>query len=220
MFSVFSAWLALTCLSGILTAQSMVAPEPSARVNSDWHAQISEEIRCKEYAFHSLADAPGVWSAPNRSQELRSRVTREGLDVFSRQASADGVGAPWKLRLATDSFGRPGNTCELNLPTISARGSRIELDRGSLREWFENAEGGIEQGFTIATPPSGSGPLRIGIQFSGTLHLRIEDVTSSALLVDESGVVQLRYHDLVVFDAIGCRLPAELKSSPTGLAAR
>jgi len=87
-------------------------------------------------------------------------------------------------------------------------------------EWFENREQGIEQGWTIATPPVGVDPLWIGLEIEGELHLRIEAGARSGALVDSTGEVHLRYRDLKAYDATGRELHAELVSGSTGVGIR
>src|SRR5262245_42159138 len=66
--------------------------------------RMVEETRRSEYRLSELA--PGVFTAPNRSQELRIRVSEEGLEVFPRSADASGVGARWRVSLRTRGYGR------------------------------------------------------------------------------------------------------------------
>ena len=78
-------------------------------MSAGWLADVKSEIRSAEYRFTEVTDEPGVWSAPNRSQELRSRISTHGIEVFPRSAPASGVDAEWTLALGTRSFGREGD---------------------------------------------------------------------------------------------------------------
>ena len=162
----------------------------------------------------------GVWSAPNRSQELRSRLSASGLEVFPRETSEDGTGASWKLQLRTARFGRMDDLRELGDPTVTIRFQRVELDHGLLVEWFENREQGIEQAWTIATRPGGVDPLWIGLEVEGELHLQIDAGARSGVLVDSTGEAHLCYRDLKAYDATGKDLHAELVSSLGGVGIR
>ncbi|MFO0984254.1 MAG: integrin alpha [Planctomycetota bacterium] len=210
------AWLTIICLSPTLVAQSH---PPLAREieTTPWFARVSEEVRREEYQFRARADEHGVWLAPNRSQDFRCRVSREGLEVFPRQTRADGIGAPWRLQLRTASFGRLGDPRDLGSPLISGKDGRVELDHGVLQEWLENRAAGLEQGWTIPTCQSGVVPLWIGLEFGGDLALRIDAEARSGSLVDANGQVMLRYRDLMAFDATGRELAARLQSSPSGV---
>src|SRR5262245_55746056 len=135
-------------------------------------ASIDASVRRMEYRWAALAE--GAFTAPNRSQDLRSEVSANGLEVFPRAADVSGAGAPWRLRLGTKSFGRSDATVDLTPATLSASDARIELDHGALQEWFANDEHGIEQGWTIAARPGGDARLWIGLEFGGDLALRID----------------------------------------------
>ncbi len=184
---------------------------------SSWYGQVNEEIRASEYHWSPVEGEDRVWSAPNRSQGLRSRVSSEGLEVFPRVTSAAGTGAPWKLVLRTRSFGRQGFARELARGALATDGARAELATGSISEWFENRPEGIEQGWTIASAPSGAEPLWIGLEVRGDLSLRIEDGARSGVFVDARGEARLRYRDLKVRDATGRELEARLRPSPEGV---
>jgi len=183
---------------------------------SAWYAQVSAGIRSAECAFTPVAGEAGTWSAPNRSQELRSRVSKAGLEVFSRTTSADGKGAPWRLTLRTVGFGRVGDVRELDPAAVTTEGNRAQLDHGLLTEWFENGDQGIEQGWTIADRPRGATPLWIELEFGGDLDLRIDDSARSGTLADFHGTARMRYRDLRVFDARGRELEAWLRPAPIG----
>jgi hypothetical protein len=212
-------FVAISLLS-LISSASAQSPHPDSGESSAWSARIRGDIEREEYVYSALVDEPGVWSAPNRSQDLRTRVSRAGLEVFPRQTGANGVGAAWRLVLRTASFGRVGSERELDAASASMRGNRIELDHGLLTEWFVNDERGIEQGWTIAERPRGVDPLWIGLEFRGELALRVEAGGRSAVLVDPCGEATLRYRDLVVFDASGRELDAQITSSPDGVGIR
>jgi hypothetical protein len=200
-------------LLAFLSASIASAGTPPVSQGSDWHASLAERIRSAEYAFQPVDGEEGVWSAPNRSQELRSRVGASGVEVFSRSTGADGAAAAWKLALRTASFGRLGEVRELAPASITVRDNCVELEYGPIREWLENRLGGLEQGWTIETRPDGAEPLWIGLEIGGDLCFSIDSTARSAELVDASGRLQLHYRDLLVFDARGHELPARLEPS-------
>ncbi len=195
--------------------------EPSQLLSaSSWGAAAADRIRSAEYVFQPLGDENGTWSAPNRSQQLRSRVSALGLQVFSRATSADGAGAAWTLELRTASFERAGDVIELAPASLTARENRVELDHGPIREWIENRLGGIQQGWTIDERPDGVGWLSIELELGGGFLVSIDATARSAQLADASGEVRLEYNDLFVFDASGRELPARLEPSAQGLSIR
>ncbi len=161
MMRAIGGLLAWACLGFFASAQQRTLvnpPDPAAAADgSSMPPQVRDEIRQLEYHYAGQ-EVPGglVWSAPNRSQGLRSRVTTSGIELFPRNTDASGEGAPWKLRLRTASFGRQGDERAIEYLGVAASANRVELDAGSLVEWFVNDERGIEQGWTIANLPSGA----------------------------------------------------------------
>jgi len=110
-----------------------------------------------------------------------------------------------------------GDPIELGSARVSASENRIELDHGRLREWFVNEERGLEQGWTIASAPSGVEPVWIGLEVGGALGLRIDEGGRSGRFVDAAGEYCLRYTGLTAFDATGRELEARLAPSPEGV---
>ncbi|MFN0243772.1 MAG: integrin alpha [Planctomycetota bacterium] len=200
-------------------AVQAAAPSPTTTQTSDglersgWFADVSAALERDEYRFSSVQDEAGAWSAPNRAHAFQIRVSKSGIEVAPRNAEA----SEWKLKLATTSFGRADHACELSAATVTVAQERVELDHGPLVEWFVNDERGLEQGWTIASRPNGVEPLWIGLEFGGDLSLRIDASARSGVLVDASGTVQLRYQDLIVFDATGRELNARLAPSSSGV---
>ncbi len=194
------------------------APIHATGADPGWIDRLSEDIRRSEYFLSALE--PGVFSAPNRSQELRSRVSAEGLEVFPRSADAGGTGAPWRVHLRTAGFGRLNDVRALGGAAVSVRENRAELEHGCLVEWLENREEGIEQGWTISARPAGTDALWIALAVEGDLALRIEAEGLSGVLVDAAGEARLHYRDLRAFDATGRELEARLESSPEGAGVR
>ena len=104
------------------------APRPES--GGWWQAAI-ENIRRSEYRF-SVADGGG-WTAPSRSQGLRSFVSDDGLKLVPFPAG--GRGSPWELELAIVGFGRGDRLGEPGVPRkIAGDGHRVELIRERLTE--------------------------------------------------------------------------------------
>src|SRR5262245_49697119 len=130
------------------SAQRERAEDAPPQASPEWLERVGAELQEIERRFSPLAGAPGGWSAPHRSQELRSRVSASGLEVFPREIDAGGTDAPWRLFLATSAFGRPGEATSLSCRGLTVADARAELDHALVVEWFENSEEGIEQGWT------------------------------------------------------------------------
>jgi hypothetical protein len=195
------------------------AAEARSDEGSDWQGNVSEEIRREEYSFQPVAGERETWSAPNRSQGFRTRISSQGVEVFPRETSAqESSSAHWRLSLRTVSFGRGQDLQELGgWSAISVQQDHAQIDHGVLLEWFENRKDGLEQGWNIAARPPGVDPLWIGLEFGGDRLLRIDEDGRSGVLVDASGEVQLRYGGLAAFDATGRELRARLAPSSSGV---
>ena len=80
--------------AGLARAQARAtAAESAVLVPDDWMSRVRGQIAREEYRFSAL-DETGVWSAPNRSQDLRSRVHASGIEVFPRSVGSSGADAP------------------------------------------------------------------------------------------------------------------------------
>ncbi len=200
------------------------APIADARACADvqtqaWCARVCDDIRRGEYEFHEFAGERGVWSAPNRAQGLRTRASVRGLEVFARAIGADGLDAPWRLRLRTAAFGRE-DLHALDLPRIDVRANTTQLEHGLCTETLENHAGGLQQTWIVPTRVVGEGSLCVGLEVCGDVGVELDDGARSARFVDASGRVVARYRGLFVVDATGRELDARLELSTIGLDVR
>jgi hypothetical protein len=88
---------------------------------------------------------------------------------------------------------------------------RLELDRGTLVEWWKNGVRGIEHGFDVAVRPAGAGELAIRVAVEG---LVAEPDGETGALLRENGELRLSYSGLTAFDASGEALPARMEVRP------
>jgi hypothetical protein len=186
---------ALAQPAGELAAQAGAGP--------DWWPTISEQLATEEY-HASIAD-DGL-QAPNRAQNLRTRFEADGIAIEPRVLG--GAAPAWRFGWETAALGRPGQMSEVAPAVLHADGARVRYERPGFCEWYENTPEGVEQGFTIARPPSGAGPLRIAGTLAGGLRAELAD--GAVYLFDPEGVQVLRYSHLLVEDANGRDLPAWL----------
>ncbi|MBI4574001.1 MAG: hypothetical protein HY713_12045 [candidate division NC10 bacterium] len=77
--------------------------------------------------------------------------------------------ARWHLALTSVGYGDSLHPAAPAIPQAMA--NRVEYRRGSLTEWYLNGPLGLEQGFTLATPPDGpsTGPLTLTLSLAGNL---------------------------------------------------
>lgn len=200
----------LMLVAGAHGAQSSSPSQPAEL------AEIERGIQRLEYQLQPTCDAE--WSAPNRAQGLRLRLSPCGITVTSRQVSGVDANDAWRLELATVSFGRDGAMHAVENSVVAAKSDRVEIAHESLLEWFVNDERGVEHGWTIDAKPSGDDQhdACIGLGIGGTLSLRIAEDGSSGTFVDAHGSTLLRYHSLAAWDSNGAPLEVRLEPSASG----
>ncbi len=111
------------------------------------------------------------------------------------------------LTLRLMGYGRDGQLQQPNPARIASTANRVEYRMGALTEWYVNEARGLEQGFTLSTRPasSGSGPLVIALEMTGTLRPSLRS-SSELVLLNSVGDAVLDYGDLRAWDACGQRL--------------
>ncbi|MCK6527038.1 integrin alpha [Myxococcota bacterium] len=93
--------------------------------------------------------------------------------------------------------------------------TRVDYARGDVVEWWENRREGLEQGFTLASPPRGDGPLVLEVAVGGA-DVEVEAAGTSAVLRWPGGD-PLRYAGLRAWDGRGVDLPATMEASAGGV---
>ena len=112
-----------------------------------------------------------------------------------------GIGAPGQVSLV-----QPGERF--------VDGNRLEYRRGEVTEWYINDERGLEQGFTLNTPPAGvSDRLQLHIQSEG---LAASVGAQQIVLKDAQQVTQLNLGALRSWDATGRALRTVFETSDDG----
>ena len=194
-------FLAVGLASGCSTATR--PPVSSSAESPRWLASAQQQIAEREY--RASADRAGL-QAPNRAHDLRIHFSATGIAVDDRVAGTSLVS------LAVSSIGRGARLARVAPGTVVAEGTRVEIRRPGLIEWYENSPAGLEQGFTLAQRPAGEGGLAIELAVSGaTAELRGDE----PVFVTARGR-QLSYGKLAAFDAQGRALPARFElSSPS-----
>ena len=176
-----------------------------------------ERIAAGEYA---VAVAETGFQATNRAQDLRVALRPDGVAVSSR------IGGEVAVRFSLRAWGRSASMpVEPVVPrlgpclaggAVDAFGAclrRVEYPRPGLTEWWENRPDGLEQGFTIASVPAGSGHLVLDVDVAGADPVVSHD---ESLLRRESGD-WLRYGGLAAWDASGRALPAWMEPIAHGV---
>ncbi len=141
--------------------------------------------------------------APNRVHNLRTYFEASGIRVHDRTA----VGSRKLLSLSLSSVGRSGQM-ELATPgEAKIVGGRVEIRRPGLVEWYTNSREGLEQGFTVAEPPAGDGPLVLELAVEGA---RVSRHSDRVIFQAQTGR-RLEYGKLAAVDSQDRTLVARLE---------
>jgi hypothetical protein len=145
-----------------------------------------------------------------------ARPSGDGYRLAGGGVAADMGRRGVRMRVARGSLsmlltgvGRGGRFGSVGAASVRARANRVSLRRAGVREWYAAGPLGIEQGFTVASRPAGTGKsLTLAMRLGGSLRARLAG--SQVRFVTRSGRVAARYGGLVAVDARGRRLPAAL----------
>src|SRR3954453_417947 len=203
--------VALACgavvLSGVL---SRTAPSP--RASGVGGAAALERLQSLPLQAQSVISARlGAGAA-----SFAARRSGDGYRLAGGGVVADFGGRGARMRVAGGSLsmalagvGRGGRFGSVGAVSPRARANRVSFRRAGLREWYAAGPLGIEQGFTVASRPSGGGgSLTLAMRLGGSLRARLAG--AQVRFVTRSGPVAARYGGLGAVDARGRRLPATL----------
>ncbi len=157
------------------------------------------------YAVLPFGDQRDAFRAANSAQHLTTAFLPDGLAITDDSAS--GAPAKWEMHLAAIGDGANLLPVAAALPTLN--GTRVEYRRGNVTEWYLNSPLGVEQGFTLATPPVGvrTGDLVLAVNVTGAVTAD-DGAGGITLALPDGG--QARYGQLTATDATGRALPARL----------
>ncbi len=162
------------------------------------HATVSGAIGRDAHAFHARP-TPDGYRLENARHDLAMDLSADGVRVSSPAQE-------WHLRYRGLGRGDVTAPSPVVPKPVSATANRVEYRRGSLTEWYVNGPSGLEQGFTLATPPPGDrGPVRLTMDLSGNAA---EDGEGGVWLGQSAG---WRYRGLFAVDAAGRELKSRLE---------
>ncbi|MEN9796382.1 MAG: hypothetical protein RL653_78 [Pseudomonadota bacterium] len=124
------------------------------------------------------------------------------------------------VRVSVEGFGR-GGVVKPGAPAGAAfvrdgASGRLAREGNGLREWWVSLPEGMEQGFDVASAPSGKGPLTVWLSLD--VPASVDGDGRGAHLRTAMG--ELAYAGLVATDARGRALPARMEAWTKGLALR
>jgi hypothetical protein len=130
-------------------------------------------------------------------------------------------GSSQQLMMKLKQVGYGERLTEAGAGSLSVKGNRIEIQRQTglaskrgIKEWYENSEEGLEQGFRIEERPgrSESGErLSLKLELSGSLKAEMSESGESVRLKDDKGKEVISYSKLHTYDASGKELVSSMK---------
>ncbi len=187
---------------------------------SDWWTAAQEDIRSMEYHITwqettYLEDVPAAYQAPNRAHNLRTYFAAAGPVIISRTWSEEAGGPPWRLDLRLAAWGRQGALKPVSPAMLEVEENRIEYRRVDLVESYRNDEDGLEQVFSLMSPPGDWQPgsslqLQMELAFGGDLVPVMSEDGEEVEFRTAAGDAHLRYGGLQAVDATGQLLPSSL----------
>ncbi len=201
------------------TQPKQVDPTPTPGTPSDWLATVQADIQQAEYNVTwqeqtYLADIPAAYQSPNRANNLRTYFAEGGPIVIPRTWLEETDMPPWRVEITLAAWGRtgmlnPAPMASLEVAKEDGSANRIDYRRDQLVEWYINDENGIEQGFTLTSPPmQGESPLQLDLLLGGDLIPQMNATGDGIEFLDSDNQPVLRYGGLAAVDAEGKSLPA------------
>lgn len=163
------------------------------------------------YWIHASANG---FRAENPHNALLADFTTHGAEVRSRNMT-------WGLE--TSGYGYGDTLLAVSASAPQANANRVEYRRGSVTEWYVNGPFGLEQGFTLAEPPSkanGHQPATLALALSGDLVASLQPGGTALTLTTGGRHAVLRYAGLNAHDATGRELRSWLELRGTRLLLR
>lgn len=182
-----------------LVEQEAPPPGPSS-LPIQAQASISAALGRDQQAYHAKREGR-AWRLDNRKHGLRADFTTRGVEVQSGAA---------RFGLRLTGLGRGARVKAVAASKPEANSNRIDYQRAALSEWYVNGPLGLEQGFTLDSPPArkGSEALTLALRLSGDLSAVPDPRGGGMTLQSRGGRTALRYRGLVAWDSTGRTLPA------------
>ncbi|MBI3426641.1 MAG: putative Ig domain-containing protein, partial [Acidobacteria bacterium] len=226
-FITISGLLLSVCLAALLLRPSA----PATLSNNTLHGAAAVEQLKQDGSYDSLNAAlnatryqvnqtGSAWRAENPAQRLRAQFTPTEVRMTETQSSKP----QWQFGMRLSGYGYGDQLAPVSAGTLTSNGSRVEIrktqisnSKSEITEWYVNDPAGLEQGFTLAAPPSPISnlkspmPLRLALQLSG--DLRAASANQQAItLKDKQGRAVLSYDHLAAWDAKHQALPATMRA--------
>ncbi len=197
----------------VLAVVSTDADGPPAGLSSEAWAGIQQQL---ELEGHQVAesDRPGrLWRADNPAQRFTAHFGSEDIALVPR-----GGGEPaWELGIRLTFWGAAHDLQPVHPANAFSEGNRVEYRRGPITEWYVNTTMGLEQGFTIAHPPTDDvRELILEMTLDGDLTARLSEGGTSITFKHEASGTIISYSGLASWDAVGDPLETRMELTADG----
>lgn len=211
-FIIWSTGLLFT-----VSINSYGAVKDSASIDSNIMTQINAQIEAEQYQIR----ATGSKNNKSNSHDFRAyNITQDyGIDFSPDQVTiktAQNNSAP-PLTFKLNGWGYQNQLMPAGSAEVKTVGTRIEYQRPSITEWYNNTTLGLEQGFTLHRRPSnpGQGPIQVSIALDQSLNYRIDQHGQALIASDDKGKDLYRYDHLLAWDSNQKYLAANLQLTST-----
>ena len=189
--------LAISFAAGVLALATAAQASPSSLRDLPQVLQgaVSGALGLDDRSYH-VEQAGENCRGVNAAQQFEANWSEGGLAIQAGKLT-------WGLRLEAWGYGDELVSAGRALP--QANEHRVEYHRSGLTEWYVNGPLGIEQGFTVLSPPKGTssgGALTVRLAWSGEARVQVEE-QSAAVVSNFAGEPVLRYSGLSARDASG-----------------
>jgi len=183
-----------------------VSPSKVEEVNQvggkGWFEKAVAEIERSEY-FVRYHDEKGVFTSPNRAQDLRFFYQNDG---FAMQPRVNGEAWNLALNLSLSSDLKPSAK-----PAFEKNENELLVRHANFTMQYVNTEAGMRQNFLVHQDPNTENAnLNVRLGITGNVTASLINGHGVEFINGDKNIVA-QYKDLKVWDANGQTLPAEIK---------
>jgi hypothetical protein len=207
-----NARMGAALLLGLLMMVGAVqADTPEGLSAADWREIVGQINDAREARHYAVTPAAHGFTADNPAQGFAIRYRDDGATELSTGDHRIG------LRPRALGYGDALDDAAFSRPQArDASGDTLTTQwNEQLREWWVNAPAGLEQWFELAQPPMprphDAAPLVLLLDLDSTLQASLAGSGVDQHLQLQRGNTRIRFEKLLVFDADGRTLPAQLR---------
>ena len=155
-----------------------------------------------------LTNCGASYKASNPRQQFQIDFTEEAIWVKPGERRK----SKWELGFSVRAYGYTGDLKPVGAAQLSATANRLDYQRAGLTEWYINDARGLEQGFTLESPPDSrkradNSLLQIEMSLMGNLHASLAANGQTVNFSDANHCPILGFSKFFAFDARGRNLP-------------